>query len=91
MGMAFPEPCLHGLLHRKKSGAYAAPHNRQSRRRHAGTAMYTMNDQFAKASRQFADNAAQANRLLLQNAENAFALQLATPRRKRQRRLRLHR
>jgi hypothetical protein len=41
------------------------------------TAMYTINDQFAKASRQFADNAAQANRLLLQNAENAFALQLA--------------
>ena len=40
--------------------------------------MYTMNDQFAKASRQFADNAAQANRLLLQNAENAFALQLST-------------
>ena len=40
--------------------------------------MYTINDQFAKASRQFADNAAQANRLLLQNAENAFALQLAT-------------
>ena len=40
--------------------------------------MYTMNDQFATASRQFADNAAQANRLLLQNAENAFALQLAT-------------
>lgn len=40
--------------------------------------MYTMNDQFATASRQFADNAAQANRLLLQNAENAFALQLST-------------
>lgn len=40
--------------------------------------MYTMNDQFATASRQFADNAAQANRLLLQNAENAFSLQLAT-------------
>ena len=39
--------------------------------------MYTINDQFAKASRQFADNAAQANRILLQNAENAFALQLA--------------
>ncbi|HET7126812.1 MAG TPA: phasin family protein [Lysobacter sp.] len=40
--------------------------------------MYTINDQFAKASRQFADNAAEANRILLQNAENAFALQLAT-------------
>ena len=40
--------------------------------------MYTINDQFAKATRQIADNAAQANRLLLQNAENAFALQLST-------------
>ena len=40
--------------------------------------MYTINEQFAKASRQFADNAAEANRILLQNAENAFALQLAT-------------
>ena len=40
--------------------------------------MYTINDQFAKASRQFADNAAVTNRLILENAENAFALQLAT-------------
>ena len=40
--------------------------------------MYTTNDQFAKASRQLADNAALTNRLLLETAENAFALQLAT-------------
>jgi len=39
--------------------------------------MFNTNDQFATASRQLADTAAQANRLLLQNAENAFALQLA--------------
>lgn len=39
--------------------------------------MYTINEQFAKASRQFADTAAQANRLILENAENAFSLQLA--------------
>ena len=40
--------------------------------------MYTTNDQFAKASRQLADNAALTNRLMLETAENAFALQLAT-------------
>ena len=40
--------------------------------------MYTINDQFAKASRQLADNAALTNRLMLETAENAFALQLAT-------------
>lgn len=39
--------------------------------------MYTINEQFAKASRQFADSAVQANRLILENAENAFSLQLA--------------
>ena len=40
--------------------------------------MFNTNDQFAKASRQLADHAAQTNRLLLENAENAFSLQLAT-------------
>jgi hypothetical protein len=39
--------------------------------------MYTINEQFAKASRQFADSAVQANRLILENAEHAFSLQLA--------------
>ena len=40
--------------------------------------MYQFNDQFTKASRQFADVAANANRLALQNAEKAFGLQLAS-------------
>ena len=40
--------------------------------------MFTTNDQFAKASRQLADNAAKTNRLLLETTENAFSLQLAT-------------
>ena len=40
--------------------------------------MYTTNDQFAKASRPLADNAALTNRLMLETADNAFALQLAT-------------
>ncbi len=35
------------------------------------------NEQFAAASRQFADTAAQINRLALDNAEKAFGLQLA--------------
>ena len=52
--------------------------NRHSAGATQETAMYTINDQFAKASRQFADNAAVTNRLILENAENAFALQLAT-------------
>jgi hypothetical protein len=36
------------------------------------------NQQFAAASRQFADTAAQVNRLALENAEKVFGLQLAT-------------
>lgn len=36
------------------------------------------NDQFASASRQFADTAGQVSRLALTNAEQAFGLQLAT-------------
>ena len=36
------------------------------------------NEQFAVASRQFADTAAQVNRLALENAEKVFGLQLAT-------------
>lgn len=40
--------------------------------------MYQINDQFAAATRQFADTAAQINRLTLENAQKAFGLQLAT-------------
>jgi hypothetical protein len=40
--------------------------------------MYQINDQFTAATRQFADNAAQVNRLALENAEKVFGLQLAT-------------
>jgi hypothetical protein len=39
--------------------------------------MYNINEQFAAASRQFADSAAQVNRLALENAEKVFGLQLA--------------
>src|SRR4030095_9392189 len=39
--------------------------------------MYQFNDQFAAASRQFADATAQVNRLALNNAEQVFGLQLA--------------
>ncbi len=39
--------------------------------------MYQFNDQFTKATSQFADAAAQVNRLALENAEKAFGLQLA--------------
>ena len=35
------------------------------------------NEQFAAATRQFADTAAQANRLALDNAEAIFGLQLS--------------
>jgi len=42
------------------------------------SAMYPINEQFAAASRQFADTAAQVNRLALDNAEQVFGLQLAT-------------
>ena len=37
-----------------------------------------INEQFATAARQFADNAAQVNRLARENAEKAFGLQLST-------------
>jgi hypothetical protein len=40
--------------------------------------MYQFNEQFAAATRQFADTASQANRLALENAEKVFGLQLAT-------------
>ncbi|MGY0559842.1 phasin family protein [Luteimonas sp. A277] len=36
------------------------------------------NEQFATATRQFADTAAQVNQLALQNAEKVFALQMST-------------
>jgi len=39
--------------------------------------MYQFNDQFTKATSQFADVAANANRLALDNAQKAFGLQLA--------------
>jgi hypothetical protein len=40
--------------------------------------MNQFNDQFAKNANQFADVAANANRLALENAQKAFGLQLAT-------------
>ena len=40
--------------------------------------MYQINEQFAASTRQFADTAAQANRLALANAEEVFGLQMAT-------------
>lgn len=39
--------------------------------------MYQFNEQFTQSTRQFADVAANANRLALQNAEKAFGLQLS--------------
>lgn len=39
--------------------------------------MYQFNDQFSKATSQFADVAANANRLAFANAEKAFGLQMA--------------
>ena len=39
--------------------------------------MYQFNDQFSKATSQFAEAAASVNRLVLENAEKAFGLQLA--------------
>ena len=39
--------------------------------------MYQFNDQFSKAATQFADAAANVNRLALENAEKVFGLQLA--------------
>ncbi|GHC01210.1 phasin family protein [Thermomonas carbonis] len=40
--------------------------------------MYQFNDQFSKATSQFADVAANANRLAFANAEKAFGLQMAS-------------
>lgn len=40
--------------------------------------MSQINDQFASASRQFADTAGEVSRLALSNAEQVFGLQLAT-------------
>lgn len=40
--------------------------------------MYQFNDQFATTTRQFAETAAQINRLALSTAEQAFGIQLAT-------------
>ena len=40
--------------------------------------MTNFNEQFGAATRQFADQAAQINRLALENAEKLFGLQLAT-------------
>ena len=37
-----------------------------------------INEQFANAQRQFADSAAQVNRLAIENAEKVFGLQLST-------------
>ena len=39
--------------------------------------MYQFNEQFAAASRQFADTAAQINKIALENAEALFGLQLS--------------
>jgi hypothetical protein len=59
------------MLHRTNPALPAGPQQE--------TAMsYQFNDQFAAATRQFADTAAQINRLTLQNAQKAFGLQLAT-------------
>ncbi len=63
------------------SRAYAAPHHpRQSLPvPKQETAMYqNLNEQFVTASRQFADTAAQVNRLALENAEKVFGLQFTT-------------
>jgi hypothetical protein len=58
------------MLHRTKP---AIPAGHRSK-----TAMYQINEQFAAATRQFADNATQVNRLALANAEQVFGLQLAS-------------
>ena len=59
---------------------YAAPHKPALPAGHRRkSAIYqNINEQFATAARQFADNAAQVNRLALENAEKAFGLQLST-------------
>lgn len=40
--------------------------------------MYTVNEQFAASTRQFADAAAQVNQLALENLEKVFGLNLST-------------
>src|SRR5690606_7686209 len=70
----------HEMLHRTKRGAMlhrtnpALPAGQQQE----PAMSYQFNDQFAAATRQFADTAAQINRLTLENAQKAFGLQLAT-------------
>ncbi|GHA80057.1 hypothetical protein GCM10007067_17110 [Lysobacter bugurensis] len=62
-------------MHQK--AAYAATHNLAFRRVDGGAAMYQQfNEQFVAATRQFADTAAQINRIAIQNAEAVFGLQL---------------
>src|SRR5690606_32749572 len=58
---------------------YVAPHNtRQSLPDYQQeTTMNQYNEQFANATRQFADAAAEASRLALANAQDIFGLQLA--------------
>ncbi|MFC0679757.1 phasin family protein [Lysobacter korlensis] len=58
--------------------AYAALHNLTFRQIQRGAAMYQQfNEQFAAATRQFADTAAQINRLALDNAEAVFGMQMS--------------
>jgi len=57
------------MLHRTKPAIPPGPQE---------TAMNQINEQFAAATRQFAEAAAQANRLALANAQDVFGLQLAT-------------
>src|SRR5690606_34214811 len=73
------------MLHRNKSRVMLHRTNRQKPcrpRPQAGVSamnQYTQyNEQFAAATRQFADTAAQVNQLALENAEKVFALQLST-------------
>src|SRR5690606_26410137 len=70
-------PLVGALLQCNKSGSML---HRTNPANPAGpmqeTAMYQFND-FTKATSQFADVAANANRLALENAEKAFGLQLA--------------
>jgi len=59
------------MLHR--TNRQSAPADRQEI-----TMSYQYNDQFAAATRQFADTAARINQLTLDNVQKAFGLQLAT-------------
>src|SRR3546814_8785537 len=65
----------------QQSRGYAAPHKyRQSLpdTPQEPTMYQDFNEQFANATRQFADTATQANRLATENAEKVFGLQLDT-------------